>query len=126
MLKMTKGKRGERDDKRAGDEKRRAEGGEEENMKRRGWLDGWCFLTRDNDGPCGVYTSDRPGSDALGEVCRFRSDCTPSSLRSPENSRTDNPASTLTASSLKGKVSRSHVTHIIRQICKTCATSQKM
>lgn len=63
----------------------------EEWMRKRsmnGWRGGWCFLTRDSDGPCGEYTSGRRGSGELWVACRFHSDCTPSSPRSPEN-RTD-------------------------------------
>lgn len=46
------------------------------------------FLTTDSDDPCGVCTSDKHGSDALWEVCRFHSDCTLSNLHSPEKRRT--------------------------------------
>lgn len=43
------------------------------------------LLTRGSGGPCGGYTSGRRGSGALWVACRFRSGCTPSNPRSPEN-----------------------------------------
>lgn len=57
-----------------------------EEWRRRGIFEA-CVLTRDSDGPCGVCISGRHGSDALWAVCRFHSDCTPSTPHSPGRGR---------------------------------------